>query len=225
MSRLATLKHLQDYIQQHDAGNKALKQSFWRLTKSRHNSRSLTLESPYQAEQLREEFQARTRVAVSAPQGDGYDDDNAEGVEPTLVSEEKNNHQSTTTFQLVDTLEELSRNKENHPSTKEAARQDTAGLRQRKQQHDATGKAAAAATTTTEEENSWTIVEEQNNQQQLQEENELHDPLQLFGGGLTPRELQTAQQEAKRALQSYIEAANQAAAILSLVSNNSDAKR
>lgn len=46
------------------------------------------------------------------------------------------------------------------------------------------------------------------------------DPIELFGA-LTPRDLKGAQQDAKRALAAYVEAANLAVAILSVTETNS----
>ena len=42
------------------------------------------------------------------------------------------------------------------------------------------------------------------------------DPLDLFGGGMAPRELKLAQKLAKESLSSYIATASQAAAVLKL---------
>lgn len=57
----------------------------------------------------------------------------------------------------------------------------------------------------------------------MKEEKEILDPLDLFGG-LTGKEFRLAQQQATKALQHYIEAANAVAAILEQIGNG-DEKR
>ena len=66
-------------------------------------------------------------------------------------------------------------------------------------------------------ETEWTIVQEEN-----EDDNEdmmllKRDPIEFLGGWMPPRELKIAQQQSKQALQTYIEAANSAAKLLSIL--------
>jgi hypothetical protein len=67
-------------------------------------------------------------------------------------------------------------------------------------------------------ETEWTMVQEETEDD---EEGTMmlwkRDPIEFLGGWMPPRELKIAQQKSKRALQTYVEAANAAARLLSIV--------
>jgi hypothetical protein len=198
--RVTALAHLQDYATLTEAGHSELKACLWQLTKSRRskNRGMLSLESPFCAGQLREEFHARTLVrneeeSPALVEEEEDDDDDKDS------KKKKKSTSSPTTWKLVDALDERNKDKENKENVMKK-KSDNGGLRQRKN----------AKQEEDEEDKEWTVVEEKNS------EEELLDPLELFGG-LAPRELKVAQQQAKKALESYIQAANQAAAILALL--------
>ena len=221
--KLSTLKHLQEYVNQHDQGNDALKKSFWQLTKSRRNSRSLTLETRFDPDLVREELQARTKVKV-------FSVEEAQEEVPDLNDENNGSSKSTnpsgstTTakkFQLIDLLDEhakeIAKNKETSSKNKRENADDSTGLRQRKNASAGDGDNEKKKKVKSTTSNEWTIVDHP-----LDSENEFkyHNPIELFGGGLAPRELQVAQKEAKHALEAYIQAANQVTEILQLINND-----
>jgi hypothetical protein len=91
--------------------------------------------------------------------------------------------------------------KREEPKVEPTDNNATAGLRQRKQQKGTSTQQTA-----------------------MQEEKEIIDPLNMFGG-LTPTELKTAQKLAKEALQHYIEAANAVAKIQAQIAHIEKEKR
>ena len=199
MSRVKVLSHLQEYANLTEAGESDFKSCLFQLTKSRRsqNRGILSLDSCFRAEQLREEFHAFAVVKNEQEQpADLVEEDSssksaaaAAAVAPPFLH-----------WKLVNVLEERNRDKENQENAAGQKKAGDGGLRQRKN-----------APVFNHDEKEWTRVEETEN------EKELSDPLALFAGGLSPRELKVAQQKAKVALESYIQAANQAAAILALV--------
>ena len=70
-------------------------------------------------------------------------------------------------------------------------------------------------------EEAWTIVQEVD---LLEDDEETlllkKDPVELLGGWFPPRDLKAAQQNAKQALEGYIQAANEAAAILAILNEH-----
>jgi hypothetical protein len=214
-SRVTALAHLEQYVTLMEEGQAKWKASMWQLTKSRRNQNRgmLSMESAFRAGDIREEIRARTVVKqeqLLEP--------------PELVEDHKTTTTTTTTPQwsMVDVLEERTKDKENTikkptatSTTGTENASETSGLRQRKHKEDPTTTTTTSTSTssTTQE---WTMVEELEVQE---EELLLLDPLEFFVG-LPPRELKNAQQEAKKALDFYVQAANQVAAILSQLPRN-----
>jgi hypothetical protein len=216
VGRVEVLTTLQDYAKVQEDGNLALKACVWQLTKSRRNRNqgilSVSMGSAFSADLLREDLRARTLVVQDVPNsdpsmGDLVDDDDNDNDD----SKKPQTSSPPTAWKLVDAVEERARKKENTTTTTSNTNTNTkgVGLRQRKgndednddDDDDETAK-------------EWTMVEEE----QVSQEEELLrlDPLEFFGG-LRPRELKLAQEQAKLALESYIQAANQAAKILALL--------
>ena len=99
-------------------------------------------------------------------------------------------------FELVDAVEELSTIRDGGKENILADKSNEDGLRNRK---------------ATSKKQEWTEETSPDEDDRLRNA----DPLDLFGA-LPPRDLRTAQKEARKALAAYIEAANLAAAILSV---------
>lgn len=208
--KMEVLLHLQEYADSIESANSDLKSCFWHLTKSRqsHSGGGL-LTTSFTAEQLREEFSAQLYVTQ----------DEREAIEPGLVQEGRNtgksessssSSSSTKTWKLTDIIQETKKLQKVASSTisstapgssKTESSSSSDGLRQRKnkkQQEDGNQPS----------DDKWTMVEETNQDDLLKS-----DPLTLFGG-LTPKELRLAQENARQALQKYIDAANSITAIL-----------
>jgi hypothetical protein len=103
-------------------------------------------------------------------------------------------------FWLVDVIEVGKENASAPPAL--VAEADT-GLRQRKAKNATTGGVAGAA-----KESEWKVETHNQEPKQL-----IADPIDLFGG-LPPRQLKEAQQQAKEALAKYVLAAKELATIL-----------
>lgn len=178
---------LQAYADVHDQGNADLKSAMWNLNKARRQRGNGNTIS---ALDVREELRARAVLREATP------DLAVEG-----ASAETSENQDY--FELVDAVEEVAeirgQAKENMPSKKSNA-EGGEGLRRRN-----TNKKEAEQDTKTE----WT--QEQNPDEDDRLRNA--DPVDLFGA-FPPRDLMTAQKNAKKALAVYIEAANLARAIL-----------
>ena len=106
---------------------------------------------------------------------------------------------------------------------------ESTGMRQRKATTTTTNNNKKnienkAATTITSS-SSWTMVREEDlnsddddNDDNIEDEKILQtDPIKLFGGYFTARELKVAQRDAQQALNGYIQAANEAAKLLALL--------
>jgi hypothetical protein len=212
--RLTTLEHLQQYTNATDEAHGNLKSCLWQLTKSRRKGNvMMSVETSFKAASLRENWRARHRL---------LDQNAAAAAAAELVDEDNDNKKSSQTppsciavpeWKLVDILQE----KENaaaaaaSSTTKNAETDPTAGtgLRQRKVKN----------TPSNEDDHDdavWTLVQEEDLQDDDEEQILLQrDPIEFFG--LPSQDLKRAQEKAKQALQGYIEAANHAAKILSLV--------
>lgn len=213
-TRLSVLRDLQEYIEASEAGNVALKKSRWQVTKLRRkqNRGLMTMEDTFSADQIREELRARTLVR----------DQNSAG-EPGLITEGQKKKTSSVggapKWELVDALEEKIGNKENSSTTgSTAASVSESGLRQRKIK----GKPGLENSTAIEKNKDASKMTEDI----IVDEEDLlllRDPLELFSG-VRPGDLKMAQQDAKAALDSYIEAACRAARILHQLNQVKEAK-
>ena len=172
---------------QHEAGCH-WKASLWNLTKARHSISSGGLmsqtDSLLAAADVREEL--RPRAVLVSP-------------EPELVAEEEN-HDTSTEVPVFAVADPVGLNANEKTEKETAIPENKGGLRHRK-------NANSGADTKTE----WTVEEYE---EQDEETRLCHtDPLELFGGGLNPKELKEAQRRAKLALDYYVQAANLKAAI------------
>jgi hypothetical protein len=225
---ITVLGYLQDYADVSEQSHQELKSSFWHLTKSRRNVSSGILgvdsTTAFTAEMLREELRARIRLF----------DENDNKIEGDLVEEEdsvpppvmkddlkSSSHNSPPKWNLYDVLEKGRKDFTSEPSSMSSVRDAddddddptlTTGLRQRKTTKEGNNEATTS---------SWTIVREEdldsNSDDDDDDEKMLirKDPIEFFYGH--NRELKIAQRNAQNALAGYIQAANQAAALLTLL--------
>jgi len=242
-SRLSLLKDIQAYSDLTQSGNEALKSSLWQIIKLRRKQirGSLTMESNLSAKQLREELRPQVIVknqgeqnmknypSSSAAAGDKEEEGEEE---PDLISEGSLTPPPPTSsskssslkgkkgipqWEIINAVtERASANKEN-PTTKDTNSSSTAtttGLRQRKNKTN-NNESNGPSMTSTETMKMEPVVGQEEAEEDLDEEERLwqRDPLELFGG-IRPHDLKLAQQRAKEALDSYIQAANLAAIIL-----------
>lgn len=208
MSRLAVLVDLAEYSTASTAGCEALKSSVWQLTKLRRkqNRGMLTMEETFHADQIREEWRARTMVR--------------DRTEPTLIAEEDKDDNASTPKLPPTTIPEWEKvavlearaaaNKENsaQATTSSTSSSTTAGLRQRVKTGTQPGNNDKKGAPQPDKK---MMVEDP-----ILDEEEIilqRDPLDLFTG-VRPGDLKIAQKKAEEALDFYIQAANKAAKIL-----------
>ena len=226
------LSHLQDYADASEKAHEELKSCMWQLTKSRRNVRSgiigVDSTTAYTAELLREELRAQIRIVD--------DNDNGDGGEIDLVDEDsaqqppsKDKEDAAPKWKVFNVLSEIDKSRKNSSpdassSTSESRTADiteSTGMRQRKNNDNK--KAATIPTTSssldTSPSSSWTMVQEEDLNSDLEKDEKIMrtDPIKLFGGYFTAHELKVAQLNAKQSLNSYIQAANQAAKLLELL--------
>ncbi|VEU37431.1 unnamed protein product [Pseudo-nitzschia multistriata] len=203
---LEALGHLQDYADASEKAHDELKSCLWQLTKSRRNVRSGILgvdsANAYTAGLLREELRAQFRVFDAAARGDndGIADlvNEEEGAAPAKDSGAASARSSAPEWKLCNVR--LERKK---PKTDDEQSLDP------------------------NPSSSWMVVEEEDltdgdderRNEDLDEEERIlqTDPLKLFGGYFTARELKVAQRNAQRALDGYIQAASDAARLLAML--------
>mmetsp|Transcript_11434 Transcript_11434/g.32920 ORF Transcript_11434/g.32920 Transcript_11434/m.32920 type:complete len:219 (+) Transcript_11434:176-832(+) len=206
------LGHLQDYADASAKAHDELKSCMWQLTKSRRNVRSgiigVDSTTAYTAELLREELRAQLRVVDGTSDGN----DAADLVDEDAVKDEssRTTTKSPPKWKVRNILLEIEKSKEAKESTIPSKSPETdTGLRQRKKTD--TNEATSPSS-------SWTMIREADLDDEDEEERILQtDPIKLFGGYFTARELKVAQSNARKALDGYIEAANEAAKLLALL--------
>jgi hypothetical protein len=176
---------------------------------------------------IREEWRARQRlVDTEGAEAELIDDDNDDDDEDVTKrdrqssSSNKNPPVAPPQWKLQDILEE----KENTKTSKSTsttedsttASASATGLRQRKMNNTNNIDNDQEVDTT---ETEWTMVQEETEDDDDDGTMMLlkRDPIEFLGGWMPPRELKIAQQKSKRALQTYVEAANAAARLLSIV--------
>ena len=180
---------LESYNESHLSASSSLKSSVWNLYKARRQRErnAITLASAFSASDIREELRAQTRVTYKIDVN-----------EPELINE---NHVQKEKFHLSIRTDCI----KGEQMISDSAVHNNVGMRQRRKGDNDCNKGC--------ENNSWT----EESYYQEQESKLLNtDPLELFGGGLAPRELKLAQKHAKESLKHYISAANRAAEILQM---------
>jgi hypothetical protein len=208
-SRLSVLSDLQEYVKASEVGNVALKKSLWQITKLRRkqNRGIMTMEENFSADQIREELRARTLVR-----------DRNSVAEASLISEGEKPPSlegGAPEWESVDALEEKVGNKENPSAAGPTATSvSKSGLRQRKNK-------GSDADNSKVEENASKMKEDPI----VDEEERLlqRDPLELFSG-VRSGDLKIAQENARAALHSYIEAASRVARIMHQINKAKEMK-
>jgi hypothetical protein len=204
---------------------------------------ALTVESAFLASNVREEFRARTRVMMIMSSSnkvplllDEDDDETANVGTTTTATFLSVDAPQPPTFVLYDTVEEYRKVKNadmNDDDTTVMLSKTTTttnttikdgGLRQRKNKSKSEDKENQKNSNEgISSSSSWELVDEldanhNNTNTDLADDEVLQDfqvgPLELLGGGFPPRELRRAQEEAQKALTSYVQAANAAAVLL-----------
>ena len=203
MNRAQVLSELHAYASSgaREEADQAYKSCMWQLTKARHvSTRGLvSVETAYLAKNIREELQASVLVRVEdrvEPPPDLVEDVDESSCEVSF----------SPLFSLVDFVEERElqkeAGKENQLSVKQSVKSAGSGLRLRK----------TSGLHSSKESTPWTMESSSSG-------NTYHDPIELFGG-LPPKELKDAQKSARRALQFYVRAANDAAKVLAYLGTN-----
>jgi len=207
------LGHLQDYADASEQAHEELKSCIWQLTKSRRNVRSgiigVDSTTAYTAELLREELRAQIRVVNDDGESndsgdiDLVDEDSAQ----PPASNAKDDGPSKTTapqWKAINVVSEL-----------ETARKNASP------DGDENDRPISLDTSPS---SSWTMVQEDDLNSDAEEEEKIirTDPIKLFGGYFTARELKVAQRNAQQSLEGYIRAANQAAKLLELLRENKE---
>lgn len=209
---LEALLLLDAYNKRQTVAQSEQKSCLWNLHKARREKsrESLGVAEELSALHVREEVYPRAVVVEDNGMGELIDED-----------EEKRKESSgylKTVWKIVDPVE---REKETKQAAADAATNDkenkdhkSTGLRQRKK----------GDSKTTEDDKKWTTEVEDEFQAA---ENLIReaDPIALVGGALPSRDLRTAQVNAKKALEAYIDAANFAAQLLTLLKENSSSKQ
>lgn len=198
------LSYLEAYEQRQQEAQVVWKRAQWNLTKAKQR-KGVTAMDALTAVNVREELRPRCVLLVEEninnKEADLVDEE-AEERSPSPASPPCNTHRPH--FRLVDPIEQARLEKERiqkADAAAAAAKADTSGstkdssLRNRK----AAGK---------EEASTWTVTNHEDADNLVDEETKLRavDPLDLFG--FPTRELRQAQQDARRAVEVYMEAAN-----------------
>lgn len=173
------LSLLDSYQSEHEEATSLLKKAVWNLTKARHSKKSfMSVDSLLVADDVREEVRPRVVLIDTS--------------EEPAVKGSAGDNTMTRPFTTADPIHLIESMKENQ-STQSRNVVD-AGLRQRKN-----NETKSLST-------SWTVEQHEF----YDEEARLSriDPLDLFGGGLNPRELKIAQENARKSLESFVKVAN-----------------
>jgi len=224
-----TLSTLQNYADLSEKAHGELKSCIWQLTKSRRNVRSgiigVDSATAYTAELVREELRAQIRVVDSNKMIEDADliDENSDAA----PKDNRNLRAGNTTPQWKshNVLLELEQSKgTTAPEHKSKVTNESTGIRNRKKKNQKEAATEEEPTTSTSRDtspsSSWTIVQKEDLDSDAEEDEKLlrTDPIKLFGGhNFTARELKVAQRNAEQSLNTYIQAANEAAKILSLL--------
>ncbi|KAG7362316.1 hypothetical protein IV203_025982 [Nitzschia inconspicua] len=219
--RLAALGLLQHYTNAITEGNTHLKSCLWQLTKSRRKGNvMMRAETAFKADSLREDWRALYRLVnlheTETAVGDLVDEDNNDDQDDNDI---KTRAPSIATlhpapeWKLKDTLQE----KENTSPTPSSDPTTFTGLRQRKYNNNNNNNEISQSSKggEAEDETAWTLVQEEDLERDEEERLLRRDPIEFFG--LPSRDLKLAQEKSKQALQEFIQAANRAAQILTIL--------
>ena len=232
------LSLLDSYQTIHEEASVHLKSSLWNLTKARHAKAAGHCQEDLVASQVRQDVRPRVILLPcnsNSSSSSSSKQNNEPSLQPeenemqqkTDDDDDDNDKNNTISrpipFDLVDPVEEERKRQAaaaaagggNEDSNQTLSNEEASGLRQRKKSSSKAATGATTTTTTTASESptaAWTIIQEEDYGGGGGDDEETRlrkvDPLELFGGGLNPRTLRVAQQEARQALEVYVRAAN-----------------
>jgi hypothetical protein len=199
----------------------------------------------YTAELLREELRAQIRVVDNGNDTNTDNNNGGEidlvdedsGQQPAPSNDKEDAAAVVPEWKVYNVLSEIDNARKSASQdasssafkSRAADSTESTGMRQRKNNNNNNTKKAATTIPTTSSSSSssldtsptssWTMVQEEDLNSDLDEDEKIMrtDPIKLFGGYFTARELKVAQLHAKESLNSYIQAANQAAQLLELL--------
>lgn len=185
---------LESYNDSHISASSSLKSAVWDINKARRQRgrHVMTVGHAFSALDVREELRAQV----------GVDCD----VEPSLRDESEDGKRKAKSNMF--NLRRHCTSKEDEWSGSTITQDPVDGVRHRKK--------GTSTQKGEKHDNKWSeepIVDKE--EETLQNT----DPLDLFGGGLVPRDLKNAQKHAKESLASYIAAANKVAEIIQLINS------
>lgn len=202
------LSVLDAYVTCHTNGDQSIKSSFFNITKARRLQGgcidSEEMSAYYSACHVREELLRARAIVACDPNVGEQDDTFTLSLDGGLKMSE--NHSSV----LVDEGEGLALDNVLDP-------EQQGGLRRRKKE------LSSSSSSQPQKDSEWTTVQEIQQKECVEEEKLQNlDPVSLFGG-FAPPALKDAQKNAKEALSSYVEAANLAAYIISVLHSQNQA--
>jgi len=193
-NNIQALLLLNAYDKKQTDGRTHQKQVTWDLSKARRekNRGSIGVSHAISALDVREELRARSVLREATTPSPPLTDEDSKSNTPSAI-------RRGDTWTLVDAVEDKdSSSDEKPPPTTSPG----VGLRNRKQ----------GGTDSKEEQNQWKEEKVPDEDDRLRNAN----PIDLFGA-FPPRDLRSAQKNAKKALQAYVDAANAAASLLALL--------
>jgi hypothetical protein len=190
---------LDSYIENKSNGNTSLKSALWNIHKARRQKDALGVGQSYSASDVREEIRAHARLECDK---EPYLED--EQLANEIQDEKSNGTKSIDSSFKLKYLDKLEKKQRPQEIDKELLQtiEDNGGIRRRK------GKES-------EEVNSKSEWVEETYIDLEGEKLQKMDPIELFGA-LPPRDLKLAQNQAKKMLEAYVNAANKAIEILKL---------
>ena len=217
---ITTLTFLQNYADASEKAHEDLKSCIWQLTKSRRNNQSgiigIDSTTAYTAELLREQLRAQFCVIGGDDEGDIQ-----------LLNEDsihtKNRDEGdlctvTPEWKLYDLRSDIGK------STRSTKVVNKIGMKNKQIIEKKTLEETPVTSLDTSPSSSWTIIQEDDVNRDVEDDDSILriDPIKLFGGYFTSRELKAAQRNAQQSLMGYIQAANEAAKLLEFLRQNND---
>mmetsp|Transcript_6326 Transcript_6326/g.15682 ORF Transcript_6326/g.15682 Transcript_6326/m.15682 type:complete len:238 (+) Transcript_6326:19-732(+) len=221
---IVALNYLQNYSDTSGKAHEKLKSCIWQLTKSRRNSQSgiigVDSTTAYTAELLREELRAQICVI----DGDEKSDkkiSNEESVQ-TIIKDEGNLCTVAPKWELYDVRSHVEKSRRNakvvnpsSPGNRNDVVTRNIGLTNRKKIEINASEVTLGTSLDTNPSSSWTIIHEEDLNKDFEDDRIVRtDPIKLFHGYFSSRELKAAQHSAQQSLISYIQAASEAAKLL-----------
>mmetsp|Transcript_25343 Transcript_25343/g.37897 ORF Transcript_25343/g.37897 Transcript_25343/m.37897 type:complete len:207 (+) Transcript_25343:65-685(+) len=186
---------LESYNDSHISASSSLKAAVWDINKARRQRgrHIMTVGHAFSALDVREELRAQVGV-------------NCDAEEPTLCDESEGGKSATISDIFKLCHHSISTEDKGGDST--ITQNPTYGVRHRKK--------GSPSSNGEKNENKWSEEAVVDKEEEMLRNT---DPLDLFGGGLVPRDLKNAQKHARESLASYIAAANKVAEIMQIINS------